>query len=237
MKKAILNSSAAVIILMAAIMLTSCSAQETTKKIRPEGEKSLSFHEYKNGEATHYEVFFNRNNEIAALYLNGKQIPEDELKQYEDIVNDKIDELRGTDTRMRGYLYKSGFDSKEHREKMKELKKNLPDRTYFFHDGRDTTFRKEMEKLRQDLSENKKYFRFHWNDSTFKEGMKLMNKDLAKLKDLKIDFNPEPLKLMMKSDRDQLRKDMESLKESIRKMKEEIRELRQQMKRNQADQN
>jgi hypothetical protein len=205
--------------LLLAVLLTSCSAQETIRKDPPKGDKNLSFYYNDEGSRNHYEVYFNRNNKISSLYINGKEIPESEYDNYEGVIQDNIDALRSPDRKKERYVYKYDFDSDKFKEGMKELHKNLPKRKFWLYDGADSS-----------MADRKNMYHFNWNDSTFKESMKKMNEDLAKLKDLDIKFDFEPYKLRIDIDQKQLDKEIEIMKENLINMREELKEIRKQLK-------
>ena len=171
-----------------------------------EGKTALIFDTEDDGEFFHWKAVF-EDDELVALYKNGKKIPTSELEEYEDMVYDRLDDLRPHKKRMSIHFKDFPFDKEEFKEKMDELKE------YF------------------------KEHKGEWNfdSEEFKEQMKKFKDEIKKLKDLKFDiqFDEDELEQSMKELKENLKElkihppkidiDTEVLRENIRKMTEELK--------------
>jgi hypothetical protein len=217
MKTALQYLLAAVIIFSSAA-LVSCSSQEAAKKAPPAADQSLSF--YHNDQ--YYEVRYDMNNNISSLYIDGREIPDNEIISYKDTIEDRLDDLRG---RRDKYVYRFDFDKEGMIDSVRE---SLKDRKFLYFNHSDSSFKEHMKKMKKDLSELK--FDFKWDDSTFRKDMKRMKEEMAKLKDVKVNlhFEPEVLRIEMEKLRKEL-KDM-NLNENLKEMKESIRKVTEQLR-------
>jgi predicted nucleic acid-binding Zn-ribbon protein len=170
MKKAGLLYLYLTLILFTGIVITSCSSQETTQIKTPSSEKMFSFYDNSDGIKTHYQVSFDKKNEISSLYKNGKEIPASEYSDYEDIVFNNLDELNSKNKNHHFYSFntdRSWDDSSKGKKKIR-----------FFSFDDDSLWTGDLSNLNIP----------RWNDSVFKIDMHRMKDELAKLKDMKIKF-------------------------------------------------
>ncbi len=118
-----------IIIPLLAIFLTGCYQSDDVQSFRKntQGEQMFSFYDYRDGKETHWKVYF-KDDTISALYKDGKRIPDSEVKNYDDMIYEKIDDIadlrEGSDKHVSVYKF-DGDHFKMNMDRMKHNMKNM----------------------------------------------------------------------------------------------------------------
>lgn len=144
-----------------------------------EGKTSVSFETRENGKTIRWKAVF-RDDDLTALYKNGKRIPRHELNKYEDMVEYRLDKLRGDD---KSYSFHfKGFDNDMFKEKMKEFKKNFKMHKHNWDFDKDE-FEKDMENLKEELSKLKNLdIKAEFDEEEFQNNMQELRKSLKNMR-------------------------------------------------------
>ena len=177
------------LLLFSTILIFGCSSSEESSKREEnlysyksdEGHTTFNFTTQDDSETTYWKAVF-QDEELASLYKNGEKIPAEELENYEDLVYDKLDELRPHKKQITVHMDGFPFDKKEFREKMQDWKeyfKNHKDEWNFDNEE----FREQMEKLKEQLEKLKDHkIRINIDKDELKESMRELRKSLKELK-------------------------------------------------------
>lgn len=177
-------------------------------------DEPKKFSYYQDG--VHWEVSI-EDGKIVELYRDGKEIPADEITDYEDQVYGQLEEL---------YDELDGFSHTKHRFKTK---------FNFDFDGMgeidfdSEKFRAEMDKLGDELSKLKdlefnfnwddKDFHFQWDSEEFHEEMEKLQEKLGELDHLDFDFNFESIPNNIEIDLSGLDEGLDELAEEMKSLK------------------
>lgn len=208
-----------------------------------EKRKTFSFHDHENDEVVHWRVV-TENGDIIELYRDGEKLSDEEMKENEDYINDKLTEIEeGFDDiddidfdelheslKDLKFNFNFEFDDESFAESMKHLKKglkHLKDQKFHFefdfdddlHDFNfdSDDFRESMKELKENLKGlDKMKFNFDFDNEDFKEGMREFRKNM---KDFKVDMSE--FKANMRDfdvDMSELKSEMEELKVELKKL-------------------
>lgn len=141
-------------------------------------DQTFSFYKEENGKNVRWDVNFD-DGEISSIYKDGLRLPADEIKEYKDMIYNRLDLLQSKSHHITVDL--SGFKS--------DMGK----------------FKQDMKKLKEELKNQ--HFEFNFDNEEFKEGMKELSKELSRLKDkkIRIEFDSEKFRDEM----EKLRKDID----------------------------
>jgi hypothetical protein len=143
------------------------------------GKTSVSFETRENGETIKWKAVF-RNDELTALYKDGERVPKSELNKYEDMIDYRINKIRG-DKRHFAFHF-DGFDKELFKEKMKEFKKNFKIQKHEW-DFDKEEFESEMQELKEELSKLKDIdINAEFDEDEFNKGMKELKRSLKEMK-------------------------------------------------------
>ncbi|RJP65073.1 MAG: hypothetical protein C4539_13645 [Ignavibacteriales bacterium] len=143
------------------------------------GKTSVSFETREDGEIIKWKAVF-RDDELAALYKDSERIPKAEFNKYEDMIDYKLNKLRGE---KRHFTFNfDGFDKELFKEKMKEFKKNFKMHKHEW-DFDKQEFEGEMQKLKEELSKLKDIeINAEFDEDEFNKGMKELKRSLKEMK-------------------------------------------------------
>lgn len=198
------------------LSLGGCAAgvEQNNKQNQPaySGDKSFSFKD----SGSDWRVDFEKD-EISAVYKDGTRIPDSDIEKYEDMIYNKLNDLKS--------------DQKE-----------LSDKVYSFHFDADK-FKNHMEKFKKDFDSDKfMRFKMEFDDGAFEKSMKELEENLKELKNRKIEiyFDSEKFKEKMKGLEENLKNmpippvppdididvhiNMDKFKENMKKFEEEMKE-------------
>lgn len=143
------------------------SANESTKlnNIKPDDDKTyFSFKTHEDGVSTRWKVEF-QNDEISALYRNEKQIPDDRINDYEDMIYEKLSEI-----------HHNNYDRRSTHNIDVDIDMD--------------SLEEGLERMAEELSRLKIHVDF--DEDNFNDNMEKLEKELEKLKDLDIDIHIDP---------------------------------------------
>jgi len=144
-----------------------------------DGKTSVAFETREDGKTIKWKAIF-RDDQLTALYKNGRKIPKSDLNQYEDMIDYKLEKMRGN---KRHYSFHfDGFDNDMFKEKMKEFKKNFKMHKHNWDFDKDE-FERDMENLKEELSKLKDLdIDTEFDKDEFKEEMRKLKKSLKEMK-------------------------------------------------------
>ncbi len=173
------------ILLISTSLLFGCSSshdvyhEKYTMLDSDRGKTSVSFETREDGETIKWKAVF-RDDELTALYKDGEKIPKSEFHKYEDMIDYKLNKLRGDDKYFAFHF--DGFDKELFKEKMKEFKKNFKMHKHEW-DFDKQEFKEDMEKLREELSKLKDVdINIDFDKDEFNKGMQDLKKSLKEMK-------------------------------------------------------
>lgn len=206
MKKILLFGLSAAVFFVLFLGGSGCSSKETVKNSKENISNSLAFYSEEDG-GKYYEVSFDKKNRIASLYIDGKEIPESDYDKHRDIIDEKLDDLRG-DRLLRDYTFNVNVPK-------------APPLPEVWDDDSGSHHRMHVYKF--------------FNDSSFNGQMADVRKELMKLKDMKIrmNFDNDEFKKSMEEFRYQM-KDMK-LDEKLKDLNKDIRAMTEKMKEKQYE--
>jgi hypothetical protein len=211
-----------IILFLSSLFLYSCttSAQENLGKKseidnKNEEEKEFTFHQDKNGKDIMWKAIF-KDGELTELYKNGQKIPNENIEDYTNMVNEELDGLQDNHHKFGKNAYHFNFDidgPDNAGEFLGDMGFNNCDS--LFDSGQ---FHKDMDDLKHDMHKmHKMKFDFHFDTNAFNMGMRELRKNLKNLK-----FNPH-----IYIDKDEFHGfDMEAFKEGMKNFKDEMRHNR-----------
>ena len=204
------------IIASSLFIFASCSSEAYTQEDTSEqkGEQSLYFTQNENGNRVHYKVNFD-DGEISSIYKDGVKVPDNEIKEYEDLVNDELNSIKGNkhDFFIPHSRHVFHFDMDSLNEKMKEMRKKLKAENFHFKFDH-KKFKEDMKKMREELKDLDNIV-IHIDKDKICENL---NKSLRHLNNLNFDFDFD-------FDADKHEISMENLKEDMKNLKEEMSDL------------
>ncbi|MDR3627311.1 MAG: hypothetical protein P4L45_10785 [Ignavibacteriaceae bacterium] len=167
---------------------TSSAQENITKKAevnnRQQDEKVFKFHKEKEGKDNYWKVVF-KDGKISELYKNDKKIPDENIEDYSDMVDEEIDGVRN-------YCHDSGensikfnFNINNYDSTLSDLGECWGDMNFDSCDSAfdSERFHKNMDSLKNDLRKlDKMKFTFHFDTTAFNKSMKELKKSLKKLK-------------------------------------------------------
>ncbi len=173
------------LLLFSTLILFGCSSthkvyhEKYTMLDSDRGKTSVSFETREDGETVKWKAVF-RDDELSALYKDGERIPKDELYKYEDMIDYKLNKIRGE---RRHFTFNfDGFDKELFKEKMKEFKKNFKMHKHEW-DFDKQEFEGEMQKLKEELSKLKDIdIDVEFDRDEFNKGMKELRRSLKEMK-------------------------------------------------------
>jgi hypothetical protein len=209
------------IIASSLLIFASCGPEAYTQEdtSKQKGEQSLYFTQNENGNKVHYEVNFD-DGEISSIYKDGVKIPDNEIKDYEDLINDELNSIK--DNKHDFFILPSPhvfhFDMDSMNEKMKEMRKKLKAENFHFKFDH-KKFKEDMKKMREELK-NLDNIVIHIDKDKICENL---DKSLMHLNNLNFDFDFD-------FDADKHEISMENLEEEMENLKEEMSDLSIEMK-------
>ena len=214
------------------LFLSSCSSESFTQqeKEKQRGEQTLTFIELEEGKDVHYEINF-MDGEISSIYKNNVRVPENEIENYQGLVDDKLSSLSKDDDfyfhHPKPHVYH--FDMKEFKENMKDWKENFKaDQFKFKFDNE--KFKADMEKLKEELKD--------MDEIVIKIDKDKIKKELDEIKIHKFDFdfdvdelneNMKRITIEIEKNQDELELNMDDLKEEMEQLDEEMENLSKEM--------
>jgi chromosome segregation ATPase len=217
------------------LLLSSCSSESFTQQENEKqtGEQTLTFSEEENGKDVHYEVNF-KNGEISSVYKDNIKIPENEIKNYQDLINDKLSSLRKDDDDFYVFRHKPHsyhFDMKEFKENMKDWKEKFKGDQFKFEFDKEK-FKADMDKLKEELKD--------MDEIVIKIDRDKIKKELdgIKIPKFNFDFDTDELNENMKritieieKNQDELEFNMDELMEEMEQLDEEMKDLSKEMEK------
>lgn len=165
-------------------------------------DQTYSFNSDDSGKSVRFEVNFD-NGEISSLYKDGHRIPDNEIDDYRDMIDHKLNKLQHKSHHISVDLGK--FESDMH------------------------TFREEMHKMKEEFKDQE--FDFKFDSEDFQKGMEDLSKELSGLKDkkIRIEFDSDKFRDEM----DNLKKDLDiHIKIDMNNLKENLDRLGREMDKN-----
>ncbi len=222
------------------LLLVSCSSESFTQQEdekKQKGEQTLYFTENEDGSKTEYEVHF-KDREITSINKNGDKIPDEEIKDYEDLVNDELNSIRKD--RFDFFVHPSPhvfhFDMDEFHKNMEEMRENFKgDNFVFKFDNK--KFKEDMDKLEEDLKDCDDIV-IHIDKDKIRGNIDEGLKQLDKLKMHKFNFdfdndeldeNMKRIEIELKNFGDDQGLNMEELEDEMKALEEEIGDLSKEM--------
>ncbi len=241
-----------IIFIVASLSYYSCAApvQENIQstydstETADNGTETFTFHRMTNGKDNLWKVIF-KDGEIVELYKNGKEIPKDDIGDYQPMVEEELAGLSPHHFVFPPRHFHFWFDRSALDSSLKHLNENFSNKDFGWVDSafNSKEFRMEMDSLRKNLKGLKKMkFDFHFDTSAFNKNMRELKKNLEQMKfnrhDLPCDmsafgermrefgeemrhnrFNSEDFKIDMHEFENQMRRFDEKMKDFDLKMK------------------
>ena len=206
------------IIVGSLLFFASCSSESYTQQedtSQQKGEQSLYFTEYEDGSKTHYEVNFN-DGKISSIYKDGIKVPDNEIKDYEDLVNDELNSIKSDkhDFFIHHSPHVFHFEMDSLKDKMKEVRKKFKAENFNFRFDH-KKFKEDMKRLREEFNDSNNIV-LHIDRDKICENINESLKHLDELRLHKFNFN---------FDMDELELNMENLEEEMENLKDEMSEL------------
>jgi hypothetical protein len=185
------------ILFLSPVFLYSCSpsapenlVQKTETYDQQEDQNILTFHKKKNGKDNYWKAVF-KDGQLVGLFKNGNKITEDNLEDYKDMVNDKLEELCND-------RYNKGESFSRFNFGAPDLIKNMPDLQW---DSGDMNYNnpdslvdneqlyKAMDSLRSNMKKLRKMkFSIHFDTSAFNKTKHKLMKNLQNIEINPMDF-------------------------------------------------
>ena len=204
------------IIASSLFIFASCSSEAYTQEDTSEqkGEQSLYFTQNENGNRVHYKVNFD-DGEISSIYKDGVKVPDNEVKDYEDLVNDELNSIKSNkhDFFIPHSRHVFHFDMDSLNDKMKKMREKFKAENFHFKFDH-KKFKEDMKKMREELKDLDNIV-IHIDKDKICENL---NKSLRHLNNLNFDFDFD-------FDADKHEISMENLKEDMKNLKEEMSDL------------
>ena len=204
------------IIASSLFIFASCSSEAYTQEDTSEqkGEQSLYFTQNENGNRVHYKVNFD-GGEISSIYKDGVKVPDNEVKDYEDLVNDELNSIKSNkhDFFIPHSRHVFHFDMDSLNDKMKKMREKFKAENFHFKFDH-KKFKEDMKKMREELKDLDNIV-IHIDKDKICENL---NKSLRHLNNLNFDFDFD-------FDADKHEISMENLKEDMKNLKEEMSDL------------
>ena len=211
-----------IFLLLSSFIIYSCnsSAKESVSKKsevdeQRDDDKVFTFHQNKNGKDNSWKAVF-KDGELKELYKNGQKIPDENIEDYQDMVNEEIEGLQDSHRGFGKNSYHFNFDNGN----LDNLGENFGDMNF---DNSDSLFdseqfHKNMDSLRNNMKKfHKMKFNFHFDTTAFNKGMRELKENLKHLR-----INPHVY--VYKDGFPGF--DMEVFKEGMEKFKEEMKHNR-----------
>lgn len=131
------------------------------------GKRTFRFNEEKNGDRIRYKAKLN-DGKIEKLYVDGEEVPENELRNYQSMVNEKIDNYEKIIAELNQNKKQYGRLLEEYAEKMKNYREKLKDyRQNRFEFELDHNYTPDLSELRESLRELKRSMKHNFADKDF----------------------------------------------------------------------
>ena len=214
------------------LFFASCSSESYTQQedtSQQKGEQSLYFTEYEDGSKTRYEVNFN-DGKISSIYKDGIKVPDNEIKDYEDLVYDELNSIRSDkhDFFIHHSPHVFHFEMDSLKDKMKEVRKKFKAENFNFRFDH-KKFKEDMKRLREELNDSNNIV-IHIDKNKICENLDRSLKHLDELKlhkfNFDFDFETDELELNMEN----LEEEMECLEEQMSDLSTEMKELDKEIK-------
>ncbi len=182
------------------------------------GEKVFSFHRLTNGKDVLWKAVF-KDGKVAELYKNGKKIPQENIDDYQDMVNDELSDLEFYQPEFPRRNFRFRFDRGALDSSMKQLRESLSHKDFSWVDSafNSEKFRSEMDSLKENLRGLKRIrlclpdsLDFHFDSAAFNRGMRELKENLEN----------------MKFDHHDFECDMGAFREGMKKFREEMKHNR-----------
>ena len=204
------------IIASSLFIFASCSSEAYTQEDTSEqkGEQSLYYTQDENGNRVHYKVNFD-GGEISSIYKDGVKVPDNEVKDYEDLVNDELNSIKSNkhDFFIPHSRHVFHFDMDSLNNKMKEMRKKFKTENFHFKFDH-KKFKEDMKKMREELKDLDNIVIPIDKDKICEN----LDKSLRHLNNLNFDFDFD-------FDADKQEISMENLEEEMENLKEEMSDL------------
>jgi hypothetical protein len=154
-------------------------------------EKEFSFYQHNNGKDNYWKVIF-RDGKIAELYKNKQKIPDENIEDYTDMINDELDGLAPDRHEFRGGTFNFGPGPGDIHIEVPQWDRNFDDadsndsESFLYGNqfpGNMHNFNNEMKKL------GKMKFHFHFDTAAFNKSMRKFKKNMENLKIYFKDFD------------------------------------------------
>ncbi len=200
-------------------------------------EKVFSFHKTADGKDNYWKAIF-KNGELSELYKNGKKIPDENLDDYKDMINNELAGLNDYHFDFPKHEFHFQFDRSSLDSAMQQLHKSLSHKDFGWVDSafNSEEFRSQMDSLRKNLSGLKKMkFDFQFDTSSFNKDMKVLRENLKNMKFNRNDFecNMGAFKEGMKRFREEIehnRFNSEDFKIKMDKLSHQMDKFKEEMK-------
>ncbi len=203
-----------VFLVLGTIYLTACSSSkeemssEANESFMPQNP-TFTFNTDEKGNKVYYQAEF-AGDSIQSLLINGKKIPHDKIKDYENLVYQKMDNVKGD----RNFTFRFGhpqIDLKEFKTQMKKFEKdkkiNLSSKIL-----NKELLKKSLAKAREELENVKiKKFHFDFDKDNLEDEIKNLNNELENL-DLNFNLNVD-IDIDMDKIKSEIDKAMDNIKD------------------------
>lgn len=225
---------ASFIVVCTFLFFASCSSESYTQQdesTKLKGQQTLYFTEHKDGQAVHYEANFN-NGKITSLYKDGVKIPQDKIKDYEDLVYDNLDSIKKDDNNAFAYHHRPKifhFNMDSLNTSMKEWSKKFKDEAFNYKFDQ-KKFKENMKKLKDELKDCDNIVIHIDKDKIQKdieEGLKHL--DELKLHNFNFNFDEDELNKNLKRITIEIEKNKHNLDLNMENLKEQMSDLKDKM--------
>jgi len=180
------------ILLFSSLFFISCASTSDYNQTESASSSSYTFYDYKDGDKVQYKVFF-EDDDISALYIDGKKVSDDEIHKHRNMIYDKLDNIN------HGSVHKSKrdmhIDMNWLNDMMSDLKENLKQNEIRIHFDKEE-FKDEMARLKEELDNLE--IDINFDEENFKREMKGLKKHLRKMRPEKFNLDMEEFNERMK---------------------------------------
>jgi|GEM_PF-1141661 len=199
-------------------------------------QKTFTFHKITNGKDNLWKAVF-EGGEIVKLYKNGKEIPQENLEDYKDIINEEIAGISPYQFGFHANDFHFHFDRSALDSTLKHLKESLSHKDFCWVDSafNSEEFKAKMDSMRKDMQGLRHLnlclpgrFDFKFDTSSFNKRMHELKKNIEHMK-----FDRRSYESDMGAFKEDMKKFGEQMKHSFNsgEFKSEMRKFEEQMKK------
>ncbi len=214
------------------------------------GEETFTFHKMKDGKDNLWKAVF-KDGKVVELYKNGTKIPNSEIKDYHELIDEELAELGPGHFHFPMRAFHFRFNPSELDSSMRQLRENISHMDFSWVDSafNSKEFRSEMDSLRKNLhglNGLRRHFPgkrdFYFDTSAFNKSMRELRMNLPKMGMYRHYFacdsafrkDMKKFREKMKSgyfNKDEFRKEMKHFEKQMRKFDERMKKFYKEMDR------